>query len=71
MTLNLSHHRGLNPGPSAYKADALPLSYSGNRGFGRGCENIWKDTINEYVFLLGSQAMAQYGTVSEWSRSRT
>ena len=24
-----SHHWGLNPGPSAYKADALPLSYSG------------------------------------------
>ena len=24
-----SHHWGLNSGPSAYKADALPLSYSG------------------------------------------
>ena len=27
--INWSHHWGLNPGPSAYKADALPLSYSG------------------------------------------
>ena len=24
-----SHQRGLNPRPSAYKADALPLSYNG------------------------------------------
>ena len=30
-----SHHRGLNPGPSAYKADALPLSYNGTQ-MGRG-----------------------------------
>ena len=28
-----SHHRGSNPGPSAYKADALPLSYSGRCAF--------------------------------------
>ena len=28
-----SHHWGSNPGPSAYKADALPLSYNGARYF--------------------------------------
>jgi hypothetical protein len=49
-----SHRWGLNPGPSAYKADALPLSYNGS-------------TPVNFILLPESNLLAQSATLAAFA----
>ena len=54
---------GLNPGPSDYKSDALPLSYE---GYGSGQDRKSNDTLQKDLFVRDSHSDSVEGLY--WGR---